>query len=462
VPRLKIERARYVLTVDPSRRIIADGTIVVDGQRISHVGTTAELASMPAERTIDASACVVTPALINAHIHISYAHAVSGIFPDDFVGMERLREVFRLQSMMTAEEEYATSLLALTELVKTGTVTLVDPGTTKHLDACLDAYAAAGCRIVTGAQVADTEAAVERYLPRYETTDALRRTASVIEQYHGRLDGRVHVWAMPFSPDFCTPELLAGCKRIADELGTRLTFHHASGPRLRELYATRPGGSPTGYVAAIGVLGPNVLVAHAPGIDIAEVDLIAQSGASVVICPSTTQKEGQGVRNRPLRALLDRGVAVAQGNDSANSSNYLDGVRTMNANAVAYKDAYEDARQVPAEEALEIATLSGARAVGMADQIGSIEVGKRADLVLFDTRRAEWSALLNPVNNLVYSADGHSVDTVVADGRVVVEHGRAVFVDEARLCDQVQHLGEALLERVGPPPQPRSRWPITR
>jgi 5-methylthioadenosine/S-adenosylhomocysteine deaminase len=132
----------------------------------------------------------------------------------------------------------------------------------------------------------------------------------------------------------------------------------------------------------------------------------------------------------------------------------------MNANAVAYKDAYEDAHQVPAEEALEIATITGARALGMADRIGSIEVGKKADLVLFDTRRAEWSALLNPVNNLVYSADGHSVDTVVADGRIVVEHGRALFVDEAALCDRVQRLGEALLDRAGAPAE-RSRWPIT-
>src|SRR5262249_32334043 len=161
----------------------------------------------------------------------------------------------------------------------------------------------------------DTEAAAERYLPRYETTEALRRTEAVINRYHGRLEGRVQVWAMPFSPDFCTPELLAGCKRIADAHGTWLTVHHSSGPRLREVYAEKPGGSPTGYLGAIGALGPNVLLAHAPGIDQAEVELIGQSGASVVICPSTTQKEGQGIRNRPLRALLDRGVAVAQGND---------------------------------------------------------------------------------------------------------------------------------------------------
>ena len=457
---LKIEHARCVLTVDADRRVLADATLIIDGQRISHVGPAAELATLPAERTIDGSRFVVTPALVNGHIHISYAHAVRGIFPDDVVGLQRLREVFRLQSMMTEDEEYATSLLALTELVKTGTLTLVDPGTTRYLDACLQAYADSGCRIITGTQVTDAEAAVEGNLPCYETAEALRRTERFITTYHGQLDGRVHAWAMPFSPALCSAELLAGCKRLADEHGTGLTFHHQSGAGLREQYAERPGGSPTAYLEAIGALGPNVLLAHAPGIDNGEVEVIARSGASVVICPSTTQKEAQGIRHRPLRAMLERGVAVAMGNDSANSSNYLDGVRTMNANAVAYKDAYEDASRVPAEEAVEMATLTGARAVGLADQIGSIEIGKKADLVLFDTRRAEWSALFDPVNNLVYSADGHSVHTVIADGRIVVEDFRPLFVDEGRLCQQVQELGERLLARAGVD-RIRGRWPLT-
>jgi 5-methylthioadenosine/S-adenosylhomocysteine deaminase len=454
---LKIERARYVLTVDAQRRIIRDGAIVVDGQRISHVGKTDELANVPADRTIDGSSFVVTPAFVNAHMHISYAHAMRGIFPDDLTGPARLREVFRLQSAMTEDEEYATSLLAVTELLKSGTVCFVDPGSTKHLDACLQVYADSGCRVVTGEAVTDRPG--DNALPLYPTAEALARTERCIRTFDHRLDDRVRAWAMPFSPGVCSAELLAGCKRLADREGTGLTLHHTSGDRLRATFARETGHTPTGYLEAIGALGPNVLLAHAPGIDQTEVDAIARSGASVVICPSTTQKEGQGIRHRPLGELLAKGVAVAMGSDSANSSNYLDGVRTMNTNAVAYKDAWEDVTRVPAEQALEIATLFGARAVGLADAIGSIEVGKKADLVLFETRRAEWSALFNPVNNLVYSADGRSVHTVIADGRVVVEDFRPLFVDEAGLCEQVQELGERLIARVGAP-YPRSRWPI--
>jgi cytosine/adenosine deaminase-related metal-dependent hydrolase len=253
---------------------------------------------------------------------------------------------------------------------------------------------------------------------------------------------------MPFSTDTCSAELVAGAKRLADELGTGLTLHHAGGSRR-----------PTEYLESIGALGRNVLLAHAPGIDDAEVECIARTGASVVFCPSTTLKEGSGIGDRKVPELLAKGVNVAIGCDSANSSNYLDPVRAMNAAALGFKDARRDVRLVPAEQAFEMATLLGAQALGLGADIGSIEPGKKADLGLFDTRRAEWSALFDPVNNLVYAADGRSVHTVIADGRVVVENFRPLFADEAAIADKVQALGEAILARTGTPVN-RGRWPI--
>ena len=290
-------------------------------------------------------------------------------------------------------------------------------------------------------------------LPCYPTDEALRQTRACIERFNGRLDGRVRAWAMPFSLETCTPELIRGAKQLADELGTGLTLHHSGG---------QPAGGgprPTERLAELGALGPNVLLAHVAGIDLAEAELIAQSSTSVAICPSTTQKEGSGLGSRLLPELLERGVAVALGSDSANSSNYLDMVRAMNAAAAGFKDARRDVHLVPAEQALEMATLFGARALGLDGEIGSIEVGKQADLVVFDTRRAEWRALFDPVNNLVYSADGRSVRTVIAGGRVVVDGGRATFVDEAALSERVQQHGQALLERTGSRIN-RGRWPI--
>jgi cytosine/adenosine deaminase-related metal-dependent hydrolase len=160
-----------------------------------------------------------------------------------------------------------------------------------------------------------------------------------------------------------------------------------------------------------------------------------------------------------LPELLERGVNVALGADSANSSNYLDMLRVINAAAVGFKDGRRSPTVVPAESALEMATLLGARALGLGAVTGSIEVDKTADLVLFDTRRAEWRSLFDPVNNLVYAADGRSVHTVIAGGHVVVENHQALFVDEGRLADQVQAIGEDLLRRTGTQPS-RGRWPL--
>ena len=453
---LKIEHARYLITVDRERRIIQDGSILIDDGRIRRVGKAAELEATPADRVIDGRNLIITPGFSNGHMHISYAHAVRGIFPDDLGSP--LTHVFKLQMAMTEQEEYHTTLLGLLELVKNGNVAFLDPGSTKFPDACLQAYQDAGIRVVIGECVIDSDSPLA--LPRYPTAEAVARTASFVRKWHGRLNGRVSAWAMPFSPETCTPDLLKGAKRVADETGTGLTLHHNSGMQARKESQARHGTTPTGYLESLGVLGPNVLLAHALGIDDTEIDCIARTGTSVAMCPSTAAKGGRGVAaNGRMPELLARGVAIALGCDSPNNSNYLDLVRSMNMAAVQYKDARQDMKQIPAESAVEMATILGARALGLGNDIGSIEAGKKADLVCFDTQRPEWQALFNPVNNLVYNADGRSIHTVIIDGRVIVDAYRQTFVDEARLFSKVQEIGESLQARTGIA-FPRSRWPV--
>ena len=225
-------------------------------------------------------------------------------------------------------------------------------------------------------------------------------------------------------------------------------------------YLARHGLGPTQYLESLGLLGPNVLLAHAPGLGDDEIECLARTGTAVATCPVMNAKRGNGTaQHGRMPELLEKGIRVALGSDSPNNSNHLDMVRTLNMAALQYKDARQDMRQIPAERALEMATLLGAQALGLGGEIGSIEPGKRADLVLFDTQRPEWQALFNPVNNLVYNADGRSVHTVIVDGRVVVDAYRQSFVDEAQLFSRVQEIGERLLARTGVN-LPWSRWPI--
>ncbi|MGH7367445.1 MAG: amidohydrolase family protein [Candidatus Rokuibacteriota bacterium] len=456
-PSLKIDHARYILTLDRQRRIIQDGAILVEGGRISRVGKAAELQDARADRVIDGRHLVITPGFFNGHMHISYAHPVRGIFPDEQASP--LGPVFNLQAAMTEDEEYHATMLGLVELVRNGTVCFLDPGSTKFPDACLQAYEDAGIRVLLGECVTDQDAPWK--LPRYPAPEAAARTASFIEKWDGRLDGRIRAWAMPFSYETCSAGLLQALKRIADEHRTGLTLHHNSGIKARQDSVAKRGYSPTAYLESIGVTGPNVLLAHCLGLDEAEVDAVARTGTAVAMCPVTAAKGGRGVpEHGRMPELLARGVKVALGCDSPNNSNHLDIVRTMNMAAIQYKDARQDTRHVPAEAALEMATRDGAQAMGLGDELGSIEAGKKADLVCFDTLRPEWQALWNPVNNLVYNADGRSVHTVVIDGRVVVDAYRQTFVDEPRLFAKVQEIGERLQTRTGIT-FPRSRWPMS-
>lgn len=455
-PSLLIEHARYLITVDAQRRIVQDGSVLVENGRIARVGKAAELAGVRADRVIDGRSFVVTPGFVNGHMHISYAHAVRGIFPDD--QGSPLRHVFNLQNAMTEEEEYFTSLLGVVELLRNGTVCFVDPGSTKFPDACLQAYEDSGIRVILGDGVTDVDGPLK--LPRYATNDAVARTRSFVEKWHGRLDGRIRAWAMPFSPETASAELLRAMKQVADEHRTMLTVHFNSGDRARADYTARHGVGPTQYLEKIGVLGPNMCLAHALGIDDAEIATIARTGATVAMCPVTAMKGGRGVAALGrMPELLAQGVKIALGCDSPNNSNHLDIVRAMNMAAVQYKDARQDMKMVPAEAAVEMATLVGAQALGVGDEIGSIDVGKKADLVLFDTQRPEWQALFNPVNNLVYNTDGRSVHTVIVDGRVVVDAYKQRFADEPALYAKVQEIGEKLMARTGIT-FPRSRWPV--
>jgi len=453
---IKIENARYVITVDAERRILEGGSILIEDGRISRIGKTASLGGVRADRVIDGRQLVVTPGFLNGHMHISYAHAVRGIFPDNLASP--LAHVFKLQMAMTEEEEYATTLLGLVELLKSGTVCFVDPGSTKFPDACLQAYEDAGIRVILGECVSDQEAPFP--LPRYSAGESVKRTAAFLDKWHGRLDGRIRAWAMPFSPETCTADLLKALKSVADEHQTYLTLHHNSGPQARKDSQAKHGHTPSEYLESLGVLGANVVLAHSLGVDDAEIECLARTGTKVAMCPVTAAKGGRGVgEHGRMPELLAKGVKVALGCDSPNNSNHLDIVRAMNMAAIQYKDARQDTRLIPAETALEMATLVGAQALGVDAEIGSIEPGKKADLVLFDTQRPEWQTLFNPVNNLVYNADGRSVHTVIIDGRVRIDAYRQTFVDEPRLFAQVQEIGEKLQRRTGTS-FPRSRWPI--
>ncbi len=444
---VKVEEASWVITVDSKRRLLRDATILIEDGVIRAVDKAERLRSEPADFVLDARGKVITPGFVNCHMHISYAHAVRGIFPDDLPQDTYLASVFRLQSSMTPDEEYYTSLLAITELLKNGCTCILDPGTITSLDSGVKAIGESGIRAVVGKEVVDMPNPLNLHV--MSTEQAARTIEDVIRLYDEKLNGRLRAWAMPFSPDYCSDDLLLASKEVADRRGVGLTVHTAPNEEAVKRFQKQRGLRPVEYMAKKEMLGRNVLLSHMLAVDAGEVELLARGGTKVVHCPSVAVRGSGATKIGLFPEMLDKGVCVSLGSDSANSSYYLDMLRLMYLAAVLYKDARQSRKMIPCETALEMGTVRGAEALSLGHVIGSLEVGKRADLVVFNTKRPEWRSLFYPVNNLIYSCDGRSVETVLVDGKTVVENQRAVYVDEERLLDRVQRVGEDILQRTG-------------
>jgi len=431
-----------LITMDARRRMLR-GDVALDGSRIAAVGP--NLAAEGAER-IDASGCVVTPGLVDAHVHLS-EHIVRGLVPDDAPDTDWLPKwLLPAYTSLTEEDEQAAVTLACIEMLRTGTTTFCEAGTIVHPPAALDALARIGMRGIVARWTWD--------LPR-EPAFLRRTTDQALAQLERllALDARplLQAWPIILGMGTASDALIQGAHELALKHGAGFGMMHRGSPREPPL--------PLPHLDQLGVLDRRTKLTHEVYVEDGDIELLAQRQVSVVHAPTAALHHPKGIhRYGKFPEMLDAGVNVALGADSSNGSNHLDMTRLMWLVAHLYKDFRMDVRSVPAETALEMATLNGARALLLEDEIGSIEPGKRADLVLFDIDTPEWRPLLNPVNNLVYAASGASVRTVLVDGRVVLDEGRITTLDERTLYERVERLSRQHIQRANVPIA--SKWPV--
>ncbi len=444
-----------VVTVDAGRRILTDGSILVDGRDIVQVGPAAAVRPPRApDRVIDGRRRVVAPGFVDTHVHLT-EHLSRGLMADDIPVARYLPDwLLPLYSTVTPEEEQAAALLACVEMVRTGTTTFCEAGTLFDVPAVADAVEQAGLRAILGRWTWDLPGA---WPPRLQQTteEALALTADVLGKVHGRAEGRIGAWPLLLGFGTCSEPLMQGARALAERHGTGWgMMQRALHPRL----GTRDT-IPLARLDDLGLLGPATKLAHMVHLDDGDVARLARRGVKIAHCPSAGLKHTKGLAaHGRFPEMVDAGVCVSLGGDSGNGSNHLDMLRLMYLTATVYKDARGDVGVMPAERVLEMATIRGAEALGLERRIGSIEPGKRADLVLYDLDTPEWRPLLNPVNNLVYAASGSSVRTVLIDGRVVLDEGRLTTLDERALYDRVERLSREHVRRAGVPVE--SKWPV--
>lgn len=444
-----------VLTMDVERRIILDGAIAISDGTIVEVGTTAELsARFPDAERLDASGCVVTPGFVNTHQHVTGDPLSRSCVPDDLPPGESIFSwAVPLNDAHTPDDDGVAATVTLVDSLLHGVTTVIEAGTIGHLQPAADAAQAVGIRAGLGVWGWD----IEHGPFTAPTAETLARQAATLDLLPS--GGRVEGWVTLVGHDLASDALLAGAAELARERGARMTMHISPTSNDPAAYLARAGVRPLVHLDRLGVLGPHLLLAHAVWLDDEEVELVRTSGTSVAYCPWAYVHHGQGVFQEGKHMAMHRaGVPVGLGCDAPNAN---DGVDILDAARLAVgiaKDAAIDPTCCSAYDGLEMATIGGAAAAGMADRIGALAPGMAADVVVHDATRASWRPRGNPVQQLVWSAQGRTVRDVLVDGRAVVRDGRCTTVDEDDLRERAARHQHDVLARAGLSiPQ---RWPV--
>ena len=445
-----------LLTMDTDRTIWSDGAVVVQAGRIIEVGHRSRIIERHGDvKTLGGPECLVTPGFVNAHQHLTGDRLVRSCIPDNLVAREAIFHwAVPIHAAHTGDDDELSATLSLLEAVGNGITTTVEAGTVAHPDRVGEAFTRVGvrgCISTWGWDLSDGPYAA----PADEVLD---RQRAVLDQFPpgGLVDG----WVGLIGHDLVSDDLFVRAAGLAKSQRTGITFHLSPSPDDSEAYATRSGKRPVEHLAALGILGPHVLIAHAVHLDDEELTLLVDSDTAIAYCPWAYLRLGQGLTRAGRHMdFRERGGRLALGCDTENASDSIDALRVAALTAGLAKDVVMDPTGFGAHEALELLTIGGAEAIGMADRIGSIEVGKAADLVVHDLSGVESAPRsVDPVLQLVWGGDGRQVQDVVVDGVVVLEQGRSTRVDHRKLIVDASAAQRRLLGDAGL--SPSARWPV--
>ncbi|SMB92016.1 5-methylthioadenosine/S-adenosylhomocysteine deaminase [Thermanaeromonas toyohensis ToBE] len=443
-----------VVTINARREIIADGAIGVRGDRIEAVGPTEEVLATygGARKVIDAQGKAIFPGLINTHNHL-FQSLLKGLGDDRVLKDWLAYMTFPSAAFLTPEDTYYGAILGCLDGLHSGTTTMVDfmyphccPGLS---DGILTAFRELGVRAVYGRGMMNTG---ERHgVPRAIMQDVTTVEADchrLFKEFHQADNGRIQIWLAPAAVWSNTREMLLKVKELAKIYDTGIMVHISETPFDREASCVEHGLPDIDVLEQLGMLGPKTLMVHCVYLTDRDVRLSKFFDARVSYNPVSNMYLSSGVA--PIPKLLGWGVTVGLATDGAASNNSNDMLETLKFAALLLKVAHLDPTVITAEKVLEMATIDAARALGLEDRIGSLEVGKKADLFIFNpARTAKATPMHNPVSTLVYSASPENIELVMIDGRVVLEDGRVTTVNEATKIKEANERAYKLAERAG-------------
>src|SRR2546423_1102444 len=432
-------RGGTVVTMDAANTIVEGDVLVRDG-RIAAVGD----ASGTADLTVDARGCAVLPGFVQTHVHL--CQTLFRGSADDLELIDWLkRRVWPMEAAHDAPSLRASARLGVAELIRGGTTCALTMETVGHTEEVLRVVEETGFRATVGKCMMDGGDDVPAGL-REETEDSIRESLALLDEWHGRADGRIRYCFAPRFAVSCTRELLTRVARLARERGVMVHTHASENRSECEMVMRETGLRNVEYLDSVGVSGPHVLLAHCVHVSESEMNLLADAGTHVAHCPSSNMKLGSGVA--PVSEMLERGVSVSLGADGAPCNNRLDMFSEMRTAALLQKVS-RGAEALPAARVLRMATADGARALGLGGETGSLDVGKRADIAVLDLERIHTTPRPDVVSTVVYAAEARDVRAVLIEGRLVLQDGDLKTIADRDVIAEASRQQNILVERSG-------------
>lgn len=442
-------RNATVITLDPKNRVIRNGAIGIERNRIVAIGPTSELDGFGSVETIEANENIVVPGLINSHTHLFQTFS-RGLGDDAPLFEWFRRAIAPFAAHLTEEDCYYSAILGCIEAIKSGTTCVNDfmyvHPRARLSDAIVKAMNDVGIRGILCRGIVD--AGREHGLPDaiiQERKIAIEDCERLIVQYNNPTQDMIRVWVAPASLWMSSIEAFKESKKLADEYHTWITWHASETQAVVDSSIRKYGSRDTTLLNENGLLSDKAVAVHSVWLDDREISMLAKNGTKVAHCPVANMYLADGIA--PIPKMLEHGIPVGLGTDGSAGNNNLDMIAVMKTAALLQKVFSLDPTIITAPEVMRMATLDGARTLGLENKIGSIEVGKKADLVLINLKKPNTIPTYNPISSIVYAANQENVESVIIDGKVVMRNRKMLAVDETDIMEKASQLAHSLSEK---------------
>ena len=428
-----------IVTMDEPDSIVR-GDVLIRHGRIAKIGGEID---DTVDDVIEAHGCAVLPGFVQTHIHL--CQTLFRGAADDLALIDWLKKrVWPMEAAHTPESIFASAQLGIAELIKGGTTCALTMETVRHTEEVLRVVEESGFRANVGKCMMDKGDDVPAAL-REETRASIDESLSLIDKWNGAADGRIRCCFAPRFAISCTRELLSEVSTLAKQHGVTIHTHASENRNECEIVERETGDRNIDYLNALGIVGSHVVLAHCIHLDNTEMETLAGTKTNVAHCPSSNLKLGSGIAR--VTEMLARGIPVSLGADGAACNNRLDMFTEMRTAALLQK-ALHGPEVLPAARALRMATIDGARAMGLDKEIGSIEAGKRADMIVVDVSELHAAPTGDVVSALVYSAQASDVRATIIDGQIVMRDRELLTLNEATVLADASREAEALRRRA--------------